>query len=257
MKKRVFLGKHAQVTAFIIIALMIIACVILLLFFIKRSPVVKQTDFKSPQAYMESCTREALFEAVNRISSNGGDIIPKGSVLFNSSEITYLCYTSNYYEKCINQRPILIEHMENEIKEYIDPKIEECFNNLFSNLRQEYSVDTTNEKNVIVKIRPKEISVNINREIILKKGEESNKLKEFSTVISHPLYDLGKIAMEIVNQESHYCNFDNLGYMIIYPQYDIKKFKTGDSDIIYNINDRSTGESFRFAIRSCVIPAGI
>ncbi|MDP7521220.1 MAG: hypothetical protein QF567_03225, partial [Candidatus Pacearchaeota archaeon] len=56
--------------------------------------------------------------------------------------------------------------------------------------------------------------------------------------------------------ESGYCNFDELGYNILHPQYDVRKFITGNSDIIYTIKDIGTEEDFVFAIRSCKLPAG-
>jgi len=45
--------------------------------------------------------------------------------------------------------------------------------------------------------------------------------------------------------------------MIIYPKYDIEKFRTGDSDTIYTLKDTPTGKEFIFAIRSCAMPAGL
>jgi len=44
--------------------------------------------------------------------------------------------------------------------------------------------------------------------------------------------------------------------MIFYPKYDMNKFRTGDSDIIYSIKDRLSGEEFVFAVKSCTLPPG-
>jgi hypothetical protein len=44
--------------------------------------------------------------------------------------------------------------------------------------------------------------------------------------------------------------------MMLYPEFEIEKFRTGESTTIYTIKQRKTGERFRFAIRSCVIPPG-
>jgi len=72
----------------------------------------------------------------------------------------------------------------------------------------------------------------------------------------HPIYNFAEIAMEIVNQESHFCNFDELGFMIMNPRFDVVKFITGDADVIYMIKDYETNQKFRFAIRSCTFPPG-
>ena len=45
--------------------------------------------------------------------------------------------------------------------------------------------------------------------------------------------------------------------MLLYPQYDIEKFRTGDSSIVYTVTDKKTEEFFRFAIRGCAIHPGI
>ena len=36
-----------------------------------------------------------------------------------------------------------------------------------------------------------------------------------------------------------------------------EKFRTGNSDTIYTLKDIPTGKEFKFAIRSCVMPAGL
>ena len=70
-------------------------------------------------------------------------------------------------------------------------------------------------------------------------------------------FDLALIVQEILSQESWYCNFEQNGFMLLYPQYDIEKFRTGDSSIVYTVTDKKTEEFFRFAIRGCAIPPGI
>jgi hypothetical protein len=62
--------------------------------------------------------------------------------------------------------------------------------------------------------------------------------------------------MEIVNQEITFCNFDELGFNILHPEYDVRKFITGNSDIIYSVKDIETEEDFVFALKSCTLPAG-
>ena len=44
--------------------------------------------------------------------------------------------------------------------------------------------------------------------------------------------------------------------MLIYPEYNLDKIRTGDPDIIYTIKDRGTKKEFVFAVRTCVLPAG-
>ena len=88
------------------------------------------------------------------------------------------------------------------------------------------------------------------------RNQESREFDNFKMIMAHPIYDLAEITMEIANQESRYCNFDELGYMILHPKYDITKFITGEADIIYTVTEISTGEKLTFAVTSCELPPG-
>lgn len=248
------MNHRGQIAIFIILALIIIIGVIII-FLLFNPPEVKVLDEKNPQAYIESCVRETVEDAINITSMQGGDITPKGYVRFNSEEITYLCFNYNNYYQCINQRPLLIEHIENEITDYIRPKIMNCFGDLQKGLEKRYDIETS-EMDVETQLHSRNVIVKINKKFEMSRGDEVREFNDFSMHMVHPIYDLAKIAMEIVNQESRFCNFDELGYMILYPKYDITKFLTGDTDIIYKIKERSTNREFTFAVRSCVLPAG-
>ena len=246
--------KKAQVTIFIILALILIVGVILA-FLLIRKPSIGISDEENPQAYIESCTNEAVEEAVEMLLENGGDLEPKGSVMYNGKELTYLCYNENYYKPCINQRPMLIEHIENEITSYIQPRVSNCFQTLKSELETRYDVEMGNME-LTTELQTKQVVIDIKRDFKMTRGDDVRSFTKFKANLINPIYDLAKLAMEITNQEAHYCNFDILGFMIIYPKYDIYKFRTGDSDTIYTVEDLLTNQKFKFAIRSCALPAG-
>ena len=109
---------------------------------------------------------------------------------------------------------------------------------------------------MVTKLNSKSVSVEIQKNFKISKGDYVQNYDRFGMVLIHPIYDFSKIAMEIVNQESRFCNFDELGFMIIYPEYDITKFETGDSDVIYNLREIASDESFTFAVKSCKLPQG-
>ena len=248
-------NKKSQITIFIILGILIFV-VIALFFIIKNPPQFSLNDDQNPQSYIESCAKEATEEAIDKMLPRGGDVNPKGSVLYEGIERTYLCYTAKYYESCINQRPDLIKHLEDEITNDIRGKISSCFDNIKNNFDESYDV-SMGEMYIKTKLYPKQILVDIKRDFEMRKDESSRKFDEFKVVLVHPLYELSSTAIEITNQEAHLCNFDYLGFMIIYPKYDLDKFETGDGDTIYTVRDRSTNKEFIFAIRSCVLPPGI
>ncbi len=249
-----FIKKKSQVTIFIILGLILVVtfAVVFLLF---KPPEAKVADEENPQAFIESCTREATNEAIELLSKRGGDISPVGFISYKDEEITYLCYNDNFYEPCINKRPLLVEHIENEITKHITPIVADCFLDLETRLEKRYDVDTS-RMDVTTILHSKNVEVNINKLFEITRKEESRDFNEFNMYLVHPIYDFAKLAMEISNQESRYCNFDELGFMILNPRYDITKFITGDADIVYNLKDLETNQKFTFAVRSCKLPAG-
>lgn len=248
-------NKSAQVAIFIIIAIIIVITLVLLFVF-WRKPDTSTTSVTDPESYIEECVKGYTEEAIDLLAKQGGDIEPEGSINYDGTEIVYLCYNANFYNPCTNQRPLLIEHIEEEITNEIRPKILACFSNLKKELGEKgYKVDY-GDMEVETELQTKRIIVTIDRVMEMAKEEDSRRFTEFKGKVSYPLYELAEIATEIANQEAEYCNFENLGFMITYPQYDIRKIKTRDSSTIYTLKDIPTNKEFKFAIRSCALPAG-
>jgi len=151
---------------------------------------------------------------------------------------------------------MLIEHIEKEITDYIKPEIETCFSDLKQELeKRNYEIDEASI-NIKTELKTRKVLVTIDKKFQISKNEETRNFKQFKAQILHPIYDLANIALEISNQESKYCNFEYLGFMVFYPQYKIEKFRMSDSTKIYTITEKSSGKKFVFAVRSCAIPPG-
>lgn len=249
-------SKRSQVTIFIIIGVLIIAAVLLVLFLWRGSP-ISTAPSADPESYIDSCVKDSVKEALSILSKQGGDIKQEGTITYKGENITYLCYTSNYYSTCVNQRPLLIEHIEKEITSYIDSKVNSCFASLTDQLQTKGYEVSSGSQDLKTELQTGRIIVTINRNFELTKDEKTTRFDKFTSRISSPIYELAEIAMEVVNQEARYCNFENLGFMIIYPQYDIRKESASDSTLIYTITDLPTNKQFKFAIRSCALPAGL
>ena len=249
------MNQRGQITIFIILALIIIVLIVLV-FLLRRGPEVGVVSEENPQAFIESCTREAVEEAVEIIMLNAGGLEPKGTILYQGENITYLCYEKNYYKGCVNQKPMLIRYIKNEITEYVKPRISNCFQTLEKELEPRYVVEMEENWNLETILTSQGVEIEINREFKMERGDNIRSFELFRINYIHPIYRLAEIAMEIVNQEARFCNFDILGFMIFYPEYDIQKFRTGDSNTIYTLREFTGNKEFKFAIRSCAIPAG-
>ena len=252
--------RKAQVTIWIIVAVLIAAS-ILIFFAIKerQGTEISQPSTADPQAYIEKCMRDASSEAINIMLPQAGYISPENYKLYENNKVAYLCYNKNYYYSCVNQQPNYLNFLENEIRDYIEPKMKDCFYNLKQEyLDKKYSVNE-GVMFIDVKIVPKQVNIEIENEFEVSKQEETRRYDEFKARLNSPLFELANVAREIVNQEAKYCNFEYLGYMLFYPMFNIDKKSVGSAETaskIYMIADRNTDKRLYIAIRSCAIPPG-
>ena len=254
---------RGQVSIFIIVGIAIIAMVVLLFFYKSGMlPVIGSGKEVNPNAFLQSCVEGKVRESVDLILLQGGYAENQLHLKFkfnneNYQNISYLCYTENYYVQCINQEPMLIKHLEDEIKNYIKEDIENCFESFVSELeKQDYSVDSF-YNGFDVELSSKQANLNIDGEVSYTKTEETLRHEEFAVSIPTRLYELAIVSQEISSQEAKFCNFDYHGFMLLYPEFDIEKFRTGDSTTLYRIKDKKSNERMQFAVKSCVIPPGI
>jgi hypothetical protein len=247
-------NRKAQVTLFIILSLIILISVLILLTVKQQKPSTSYNE-ENPQQTIESCTTEALEEAIDILSNQGGDINPSGFTTFRDEKLVYLCYNQNFYLPCINQRPELVSHIETEITDYIRPIVNKCFNQLKSNLEKKYSVELEG-MNLKTDLKKDSIKVEIERKLTFSREGETKTFQDYVIEINSPLYEMAKTAMEVANQEANYCNFDILSYMVFYPDQKLEKFRPGDQDVIYYITDIKSKKMFKFAIKSCALPPG-
>jgi hypothetical protein len=253
--------KKGQVTIFIIVGILIVG--LILLFFLFKDSINLPTiggEEKNPSSYLESCLEENVKEGINLLLLQGGKISPNSykSFKFEGEEpknISYLCYNSQDYLPCVNQEPMLIKTLENEMYNYIETDVEECFDSLTSNLKkQRYNVDATYRK-FEINLDEEGIKINIDAKITLTKSDETSTQENFEIIIPSEMREIAIVAGEIINKEASTCDFNHYD-MPKYKQVEITPYKTSDSSEIYKIKHKESEEEFRFAIKGCIIPSG-
>jgi hypothetical protein len=258
-------GKRGQIVIFIILGIILVAIVALFLIFGKKIiPEIGLVKETSPASFLESCIEDEVKEAVEIISIQGGSANPELYKTFKFEDetdftnIAYLCYTQNYYLSCINQEPMLITHLKDEIKTDISDEVETCFSDkLTSSLsKQGYTVDAK-YKGFDIELTRGKIIIDIDGELVLTKTGETSQREDFRIIVPSRFYDLAIVVQEIISQEAEFCHFEHLGYMLFYPKFNIDKFGTSDSITIYTVEHEDSKERFRFAVRTCVIPPGL
>jgi len=253
--------KRSQITIFIIVAVVIVG-IVLLFFFIK--PDIGQFFEKpvtsNPDKFVEKCAQDAAYEAINIMLPQGGYLNPTNFKLYNNDKVQYLCYTSNYYSRCVNQEPMYIRHLEEEIKSYIKPIIEDCFYELKKELEsQNYEVEM-NDLLLDVNLGNDKVDIDMNRIVKTAKNGVEKRYEEFKSILKSPLYNLANVAIEIVNQEAKFCYFEYIGYMAFYPRFEIRKKNVGSMESaskVYLIKDTYSDKELNIAVRSCVMPPGM
>lgn len=242
-------GKRGQLTLFIIIAIVIVA-ILLIVFY----PRVKGIFVPSaPSMQLESCIGDKLDEAVELVEKRGGSINPVNAIMYDDEKVEYLCYTNQYYQTCVMQQPLLRQHVEREILDYVNLEVRRCVDGLKQDLRKKgYSVSSGAEF-ISVNIVPNNIEVKVSGFSVVK-GDTGESYDEFVVEKKSELYDLIMLATSILNWEARYGDSDITTYMIYYPNVKVEKYKQEDGSKIYILT--SEKDKFVFASRSISWPGG-
>jgi hypothetical protein len=250
------MNERGQITIWVLVALAIVGG--LLLFFIfQRSPELVQNEEFNPRNFLKSCIQSGVEEGTGIMYKSGGFINEQKGVMYLGMNRTYLCYNSGNYLPCVNQHPMLINEMKEELKEFLKPRFEECYQNLKLELEGRNDEVEFGELNFSVYLKPDEILIDIEKEIVIKENSQIDRFDGFEFGFESPLWNLGNIGIEIASQEAKYCYFEYVGYNNLHPRFIIKKTSLGDGSKIYTIEDTKMNEEMIFAIRGCAIPPGI
>ena len=250
------MNKKAQVTIFIIAAIVVIAVIALIfLLRIERIPFVPEKLETNPRAFISSCIEEHVKGNLSLMLSQGGFVDPQNYHMFEDSKVAYLCYNSGNFYPCVNQHPMFLTEISQELENVTRPLVEECFNEFKESLEEKggYEIELGESMEVNVSISPKTIIVNIMRDLTITRAEEKESYEKMSLSYSSSLYELVGIANQIANEEAKFCSFDVLGYMNLYSNYLILRKKMSDSTKIYSIKDKQTQEQLNIGIRGCVL----
>lgn len=249
--------KKGQVTIFVIVGLLIVGAIIIIFAF-SSSPRIRDNlgqEF-NPESFMDRCIRESAREKINIMLPQGGFLNPEDYRVYSDEKVAYLCKNVNYYEPCVNQYPLYLTSIKEELESGIRENVEECFISLESEL-EDRNYDIQAEEFVIdATLKPGFVEIAIKRDMQISRDEESRSFEYFTSLINSNLYDLAYTANEIVRQESKYCYFEYVGFMLLYPDFDIRKDALSDSTKIYTIIYKDSQEKMNIAIRGCAIPAG-
>lgn len=265
MYKRGIEARKAQITIFVVIALVIISA-IAVVFIIRNRLVSEGPEGVRPSQIslqfengIKECVKENSKQAIEVLSEKAGhdDL---SSVQYDGLGYTYLCYTGLNYEPCINQDPFLKETFERGIEESLEKEVEDCSAEILDNARaQGYEVDSSMGK-ANVNIKPERVEVSYLKTITITKGKDKFVFNRFDVQLASNLNLFLEITENILNDEAKFGNYDKQTTMLLDSErtLEIKSFNLGNpsgDSTLYTIN--KNGEEFKFAVRSYALPAGL
>lgn len=247
-------NKRGQITIFVIISILLVVGIILLFFLYNNTINTPEAQAsKNPEGFISQCVGDYANEAAEKIIENGGYLNDDFfGMEFEYKKIPYLCFTPENYERCVPARAMLTDSVKNDVYDYIEPKINACFEMMKKDLK-EYDISFEKDFELSVELLPRKIRVDIERKTDTEKAGEPRIFTKFTSTTHAPLYDLAVVAQKIIEQEIKYCNSDYTEIMRENKWAKIEKVQTGNDNKIYTITDTKTGEIWRFAVRNCVL----
>ncbi|OIO41891.1 hypothetical protein AUJ62_01820 [Candidatus Pacearchaeota archaeon CG1_02_32_21] len=253
-------GVKGQVTLFIIIAVVIVAGIVLFFTITEQGKNLTQQVLGSQEINVEQSLRECLQnddikQKISDVLSQGGTNEPTLYYLYQGKQIEYLCYTSQYYQTCYMQKPLLIEYVESEIKKSVKEQVDSCVKNLQEDLTSKGYTLSSRNYGYSVNLANKNIIIIIDYDLSITK-EDTQRFDGFEINIPSNAYKLVGLSTSVLNYEARYGDSDPLQYMILYPDVKVEKYKQDDGTKVYILTDRNTNEKFQFAVRSLAWPPG-
>lgn len=249
-------NKKAQLTVFIILAIVIVAVLVIVFY----QNIEKIFHAPTPAEIIPTdCMKDAVRDALNYTMMRGGSANPELYFMYDNYSVEYLCYTGEWYKTCGMQKPLLKQSIEKEAEIYASKKINKCLSDMENEFkRQGWIMTASGNKTLSIDIKYGKIEAKLNFEISLQKAEEKLAFdtSDFETKYSSSSYEIIMIASSIQNYEARYGDSEITTYTAFYPNLKVEKYRQADGTKIYIITDRNTQEKLQFATRSLAWPPG-
>jgi hypothetical protein len=240
--------KRGQVTIFIIVGILIVAAVLIFFLWVKPTYLSEGTGVKG----FDGCVGDVLEEGIGELEGKAGLIDADFSYSYDSEELSYLCYTGDFYSTCVVQVPFLKKVFDKSLEAWIRNGVDACYDATLDSLRSEGYEVVSGDVKYNVEIEPGAVRV----EIDAPTSVGSQSFARFNVRVNSPVYEMTMIATSILQFEAKYGDSDVSSMMIYYPDYYIEKIKRGDGTTIYVLEHKVFGNEFKFASRSLVWPVG-
>lgn len=255
--------RKGQVAIWVILGIFLVAVVLLFILFRSEVSVPEIIPGRTPpfsvDSYLSRCIAVEVDRATHLMLPQGGFVTPTSFRVYNKTSIEYVCNTFGYFEPCINQHPVLIDEMEEEIKDEISSGVNSCIIELAREVEDRGGSFTGDfqARNLDVELDFDKVVVNFDFLATVDEKGGGRDFEDFRTEVKSSAYNLGIIAQEIATQEASFCYFESVGYSLAYPRYKVVRKMLSDQSKIYILTDRKLKETMMVAVKSCALPEGM
>lgn len=250
--------KRGQITAFVILGIVIVALVLLLLytktnvFMFTPSPEDLNKVMSDIRKDMISCIGKVSDEPIRRIALQGGYLSTPVDTyrLYDDTTISYLCYNIENDPRCRN-RMLRKADMEQQLNEALDFALSTCIDVQKFKKLGSFQITTPNKWELETTINPETVLATVVYPITISSEKSELSLSEdtFKKIFNYPLGELYKVSQDVIDFETTYGEFDQLSYMLAYHGiYRIEKLRPYP-DKIYKLNKQDSNYIFQFAIQ--------
>ncbi len=241
-------NKRAQLTLFIILAIIIVTAIAITTIWIKPDFAFMRTgplDF-------DGCVSQEIDDAVVELSKTGGFISPTLTQEYKGELVPIFCTTDDVYETCTVQVPFPHKLFLTQLDKAIKSKVQECYDGQIEELTAQGLNVTAGKIIYNLSIEPSRVKTVINAPTTV----GAQQFQRFTVETQTNIYQILMIATAILDQEVTFGDADIDTLMLYYPDFVVSKFKMGDGTTVYTIKEINSEIIYRFASKSLVWPSG-
>ncbi len=215
--------KRGQVTAFVILGIVLVILTALFLYFrtnvflINPSTEDLNSKLDDVREHMIRCIGEVGDDPIRRIGLQGGYLStpPDTYRLYNGTTISYLCYSMEDSPQCIN-RMLTRADMDRQISSAIDFGLQTCVDVQSFKKFGSFEIITPKKWTVETRIGKDTVIVTVNYPVRLRSTKSTSEAaaQDFTKTFNYPLGFLYDSSQDILDYETQFGEFDQMVYML-------------------------------------------
>lgn len=239
-------NRKAQVTIFVIIAIVLVAAIII--FFAARNYLptgITSTEFSLIYESFDNCIEQRTLEALSIAGSQAGYIYPPGFVpgseyapFSNQLDFVGIGVPYWYYitpNGLVKEQVPSKRVIENQLEDFLSDEISKCD---FSSFREQgFIVDSDGVNSVDVNINDKNVRVSVNIDIIAERGDSKEIKSTHEIEVDSKFGKFYELALEIYDKELKESFLENLSVDVMYNYAPVTGSEVSCSPLIWNPNE--------------------